>query len=92
MSGLDPAVAWLEEQANVFAALPDNAARPTVPPYLVYNGAEQPPPTALHHATMPVTGGIAHVAVDGPIPDGLTEALDDLARTTIRNHGGEATL
>lgn len=91
----DPAAVWLEEQAECYAAQlanPDVAALlPAAPAYLAYPGAEQSQHLRLTRSTVPVTGGVAHVAVDGPLPDGLAAALDDLARTVQRNHSGEAT-
>lgn len=42
MTGLDPAYAWLEQQADAYAAElagPDRHA-PAVPPYLLYPGVQ----------------------------------------------------
>ncbi|MEV4096939.1 hypothetical protein [Streptosporangium saharense] len=40
---IDPAVAWLEEQADAYAALPDTVTEPPAPAHLAYPGAEQLP-------------------------------------------------
>ncbi|MER7126671.1 hypothetical protein [Micrococcus luteus] len=61
MSGLDPAVAWLEEQADGYKARLDDPdpcisrAVPTAPVHLAYPGTEQLPlrvdsPVDLAHA------------------------------------------
>lgn len=85
-------VEWLEQQADTYAAGLANPATaltlPAAPAHLAYPGTEQAPHTALTCTTIPVTEGIAHVALDGPIPEGLAYALDNLARTVQRNHGG----
>lgn len=72
---------WLEQQAADLAGrlAVEGGAASTVPAYLAYPGAEQPQPLRLTRSTVPVTGGVAHAA------------LDDLARTVQRNHSGEAT-
>jgi len=92
MSTLNPAIEWLEDQARAYEeAHQDPALRgalPPVPTYLAHPEVEQEVGPALTTTTALLDGGgIAHIAVEGPIPDGLTDALNDYDRAVQGDRG-----
>jgi len=89
---MNPAVEWLEAQAAAYAeAHNDPALRSTLPPvpaYLAHPEVEQEVGPLTTTTALLEGGGIAHIAVEGAIPDGLIDALNDLDQAFQGDHSG----
>jgi len=86
----ETAIEWLEAQARAYEEAHQDPGRrstlPPVPAYLAQPGIEQDSALTVTTTTLP-SGSVAHIAVDGPIPDGLTDALNDYDRAVQSGRG-----